>query len=181
MKMLKSTLAVVTAAAVLGMSGFAQAGATLDAVQKKGFVQCGVSDGLPGFGTGRHRQDPRHRRRCLPRRGRRGIRRRDQSEIQPVECQGAFHRAAIGRDRRTVAQHHLDQLPRFGHGPGVRRRNLLRRHRLFGEQQAGREERQGTGRRDHLHSGRYHHRAERVRLLPWQRPEIHPDHLRHLR
>jgi general L-amino acid transport system substrate-binding protein len=49
MKMLKSTLAVVTAAAVLGVTGFAQAGATLDAVQKKGFVQCGVSDGLPGF------------------------------------------------------------------------------------------------------------------------------------
>ncbi|QTD34426.1 amino acid ABC transporter substrate-binding protein [Pseudomonas fluorescens] len=49
MKMLKSTLAIVTAAAVLGVSGFAQAGATLDAVQKKGFVQCGVSDGLPGF------------------------------------------------------------------------------------------------------------------------------------
>jgi len=49
MKLLKSTLAVVTAAAVLGVSGFAQAGATLDAVQKKGFVQCGVSDGLPGF------------------------------------------------------------------------------------------------------------------------------------
>ena len=49
MKVLKSTLAIVTAAAVLGVSGFAQAGATLDAVQKKGFVQCGVSDGLPGF------------------------------------------------------------------------------------------------------------------------------------
>jgi general L-amino acid transport system substrate-binding protein len=49
MKMLKSTLAIVTAATVLGVSGFAQAGATLDAVQKKGFVQCGVSDGLPGF------------------------------------------------------------------------------------------------------------------------------------
>jgi len=31
------------------MSGLAQAGATLDAVQKKGFVQCGISDGLPGF------------------------------------------------------------------------------------------------------------------------------------
>ena len=49
MKLLKSTLAIVTAAAVLGVSGFAQAGATLDAVQKKGFVQCGVGDGLPGF------------------------------------------------------------------------------------------------------------------------------------
>lgn len=62
MKMLKSTLAVVTAAAVLGVSGFAQAGATLDAVQKKGFVQCGVSDGLPGFlGSGLYRQDRWHR------------------------------------------------------------------------------------------------------------------------
>jgi len=49
MKMVKSTLAVLTAAAVLGVSGFAQAGATLDAVKKKGFVQCGISDGLPGF------------------------------------------------------------------------------------------------------------------------------------
>ena len=49
MKVLKSTLAIVTAATVLGISGLAQAGATLDAVQKKGFVQCGVSDGLPGF------------------------------------------------------------------------------------------------------------------------------------
>ncbi|WP_137884982.1 amino acid ABC transporter substrate-binding protein [Pseudomonas sp. 2FE] len=49
MKMVKSTLAVLTAAAVLGVSSFAQAGATLDAVKKKGFVQCGISDGLPGF------------------------------------------------------------------------------------------------------------------------------------
>ncbi|MEB0042928.1 MULTISPECIES: amino acid ABC transporter substrate-binding protein [unclassified Pseudomonas] len=49
MKMLKSTLAVLTATAILGVSSFAQAGATLDAIQKKGFIQCGVSDGLPGF------------------------------------------------------------------------------------------------------------------------------------
>ena len=45
----KSTLAALGAASLLGMSGLAQAGATLDAVQKKGFVQCGISDGLPGF------------------------------------------------------------------------------------------------------------------------------------
>jgi len=49
MKRVKSTLAVLTTAAVLGVSGFAQAGSTLEAVQKKGFVQCGISDGLPGF------------------------------------------------------------------------------------------------------------------------------------
>ena len=45
----KSTLAALGAASLLGMSGLAQAGATLDAVQKKGFVQCGISDVLPGF------------------------------------------------------------------------------------------------------------------------------------
>lgn len=45
----KSTLAVLGAATLLGTSGLAQAGATLDAVKSKGFVQCGVSDGLPGF------------------------------------------------------------------------------------------------------------------------------------
>lgn len=33
----------------LTVSTGALAGATLDAIQKKGFVQCGVSDGLPGF------------------------------------------------------------------------------------------------------------------------------------
>lgn len=49
MKVLKSTLAVLTTAALFGAAGFAQAGATLDGVKKKGFVQCGVSDGLPGF------------------------------------------------------------------------------------------------------------------------------------
>lgn len=49
MKMVKSTLAAVTAAAVLGLAGTAHAGVTLDAVKKKGFVQCGISDGLPGF------------------------------------------------------------------------------------------------------------------------------------
>lgn len=49
MKMMRSTLAIVTAATALGLSGIAQAGATLDAVTKKGYVQCGISDGLPGF------------------------------------------------------------------------------------------------------------------------------------
>ncbi|MES2818330.1 MAG: amino acid ABC transporter substrate-binding protein [Pseudomonadota bacterium] len=49
MKMVKSTLAVLTTAAALGISSVAFAGATLDSVQKKGFVQCGISDGLPGF------------------------------------------------------------------------------------------------------------------------------------
>lgn len=49
MKMMKSTLAIVTAATALGLSGIAQAGSTFDAVKAKGYVQCGISDGLPGF------------------------------------------------------------------------------------------------------------------------------------
>ena len=42
-------LSVVTAAAAALLAGTAQAGPTLDAVKGKGFVQCGVSQGLPGF------------------------------------------------------------------------------------------------------------------------------------
>jgi general L-amino acid transport system substrate-binding protein len=49
MKMMKSTLALLVSASLCGISGLAQAGTTLDAIQKKGFVQCGISDGLPGF------------------------------------------------------------------------------------------------------------------------------------
>lgn len=49
MKKVNTLLAVLSAVSLLGAAGSAQAGATLDAVKKKGFVQCGVSDGLPGF------------------------------------------------------------------------------------------------------------------------------------
>ncbi|MBN0322058.1 amino acid ABC transporter substrate-binding protein, partial [Pseudomonas aeruginosa] len=40
---------LVLAAVCLGASATAEAGATLDAVKRKVYVQCGVSDGLPGF------------------------------------------------------------------------------------------------------------------------------------
>src|SRR5690606_35448815 len=52
MQRVKSILAVLGAVSLLAAGGAAQAGATLDAVKKKGFVQCGVSDGLPGFSYG---------------------------------------------------------------------------------------------------------------------------------
>ena len=38
-----------TTVLLLTASGIAQAGATLDAIKKNGFIKCGVSDGLPGF------------------------------------------------------------------------------------------------------------------------------------
>lgn len=40
---------LTTVALLLTASGLAQAGATLDAIKKNGFIKCGVSDGLPGF------------------------------------------------------------------------------------------------------------------------------------
>ncbi len=49
---MKAKLTVVLGvAAALSLSTAANAGATLDAVKKKGFVQCGVSTGLPGFSS----------------------------------------------------------------------------------------------------------------------------------
>lgn len=49
MKIAKTTMAIATAIAAVGISAQAHAGATFDNVISKGFVQCGVSDGLPGF------------------------------------------------------------------------------------------------------------------------------------
>lgn len=48
---MKSIYALATSVAVASMclSSGAMAGATLDAVKSKGYVQCGVSTGLPGF------------------------------------------------------------------------------------------------------------------------------------
>lgn len=45
-KMMIATLAA--ASVLLAVANQAHAGATLDAVQKKGFVQCGISDGYLG-------------------------------------------------------------------------------------------------------------------------------------
>ncbi|KAA3629292.1 MAG: amino acid ABC transporter substrate-binding protein [Proteobacteria bacterium] len=50
MKRTSIFVAAAAAAGLLAMSQ-AQAGATVDNVKKKGFVQCGVSTGLPGFST----------------------------------------------------------------------------------------------------------------------------------
>ena len=46
---MKKLIAAGVSAAVLAVSGVAYAGSTLDAVKSKGYVQCGVSVGLPGF------------------------------------------------------------------------------------------------------------------------------------
>jgi general L-amino acid transport system substrate-binding protein len=43
------TATVAAAALLAGAAGSAQAGATLDAIKAKGFIQCGVNTGLAGF------------------------------------------------------------------------------------------------------------------------------------
>ncbi len=49
MRARRFNVAVALAATGMLVIGSAHAGATFDAVKKKGFVQCGVSTGLPGF------------------------------------------------------------------------------------------------------------------------------------
>jgi general L-amino acid transport system substrate-binding protein len=48
-QMKKLLVSAIPALALSIAVGTAQAGETLDAVKAKGFVQCGVSTGLPGF------------------------------------------------------------------------------------------------------------------------------------
>lgn len=49
MKLLKSAVAAIAMLGAFQVVQVAHAGATLDAVKKKGFVQCGVSTGVAGF------------------------------------------------------------------------------------------------------------------------------------
>ena len=164
-------------------AGGAQAGATLDDVKSKGFVQCGVNvSGLPGFAevdANNNWSGPR--RRPVPRRRRRHVRRRDQGQVHAAQRQGALHRAAVGRDRRPVAQHDLDQLARQRARPRFRRRQLLRRPGLHGAEVAGRRQRAGARRRLGLRADRHHHRAQPRRLLPRQQHEVHAGRVREQR
>lgn len=43
------TSTAAAAALLIAATGVAQAGATLNAIKERGFIKCGVSDGLPGF------------------------------------------------------------------------------------------------------------------------------------
>ena len=49
--MMKWKIAAAGAALAVVVAGPAYAGATLDAVTQRGFVQCGVNNGLAGFGA----------------------------------------------------------------------------------------------------------------------------------
>jgi len=47
--MLKLCQTIAISTALLGASSLAHAGTTFDAVKAKGYVQCGVNTGVPGF------------------------------------------------------------------------------------------------------------------------------------
>ena len=53
----------------------------------------------------------RPRRRLLPRHRGRGVRRYEQGQVDPADRATALYRSPVGRDRRAVAQHHLDAHP----------------------------------------------------------------------
>jgi hypothetical protein len=153
-------LAAVTILSLSAIS-VAHAGTALDAIKKNGYHQMRRQRRPARFLLRRRkRQLQRHRCGRVPRRRRCGVRRFHQAQVHPADRQGASDRPAIRRDRRAVAQHHLDLQPRFGPGSEFRRSHLLRRPGLSGQQETGRQERQEIGRRYGLRPGRHHHRTQ---------------------
>jgi general L-amino acid transport system substrate-binding protein len=93
-------------------AGTAHAGATLDAIQKKGFIQCGVSDGLPGFGV----PDAQGKMTGIDVDVCHAVAAAvfgDASKVKftQLTAKERFHCVAIRGNRRDLAQYHLDQLP----------------------------------------------------------------------
>ena len=106
-------MASVATAAMLG-AGEAKAGATLDGVKAKGFVQCGVNSvGLPGFAE----VDSANNWSGLDIDLCRAVAAAlfgdaTKVEVLAAQCQGAVHCVPVGRDRCALAQHHMVQLAR---------------------------------------------------------------------
>ena len=150
--------------------------ATLDAVLKRGQVLCGIAGDVPGFSLpdsqGVMRGLDADSCRAVDRRG---AGRREQDQVRPHHDAEPLHRAAIGRSRSAVAQHHLDAGPRRQSRPGIRLGELLRRHRLPGEEAAGVKSAKETGRRHDLRAARHQHRTGDRRLLPPAQHEVHAD------
>lgn len=180
--MKKTMIASLAAAGMLfAVAGQAHAGATLDAVKKKGFVQCGISDGLPGFSyadaNGKF------------------------SGIDVDVCRGVA--AALFGDDTKVKYTPLTAKERFtalqsGEVDVLSRNTTWTSSRDAGmgmtftgvtyydgigfltHNKARPEECERTRRRDCLYSGRYGYRAERRGLFQSEQDEIHPRDVRSL-
>ena len=165
MKVLK--LAAV-GAALFAASAASHAGATFDNVKKKGFVQCGVSTGIPGFSIA----DSKGEWKGLDVDLCRAIAATmfgDASKIKvtPLNTQQRFTALQSGEvdvltRNTTVTLTRDTTLGLIGVGVNYDSQGVM----VSGPE---RQERQGTERRHHLRAARHHHRAEPGRLVP--RPE----------
>jgi general L-amino acid transport system substrate-binding protein len=111
----------------------AHAGKTLDAIKARGQVICGVNTGLAGFAAA----DSQGNWSGLDVDVCKALAAAtlgdaEQGQVCAAERAAALHRAAVRRDRRAVAQHHLDADARRVAGPALHRRHLLRRPGLHG-------------------------------------------------
>ncbi len=172
-------LGVVGAATALAATlGTAHAGANSRCDQGQGLRTVrGQHRPCRFFQPGRRRQLVGTRRRRLPRRGGRAVRRRRGGQVHAADLEGTVHGAAVRRGRRPVAQHHLDARPRQLARPRLHRRDLLRRPGLHGAQGARREERARARRRLGLRADGHDHRAQPRRLFPGQQHVVYAGRL----
>ena len=178
----KSLAATFVAASLLTAVSAVQAGATLDAIKKNGFIKCGVSDGLPGFSYADEKGN--------------------YSGIDVDVCRAVA--AAVFGDATKVKFTPLTAKERFtalqsGEIDVLSRNTTWTSSRDSAQglnftgvtyydgqgflinKKTGRQERQGTGRCHGVRTGRHHHGTEPERLLPRQQDEAHPAHLRQVR
>ena len=92
--------------------------------------------------------------------------------VREPDRQDALSGAAGGRDRRVVAQHHVDAVARRRPGADLRGGELLRRAGLHRAHGVGYHQRQGTGRCVGVHPDRNHDRAQPGGLLSHQQHEL---------
>ena len=128
-KMMIATLAA--ASVLLAVANQAHAGATLDAVQKKGFVQCGISDGLPGFSYA----DADGKFSGIDVDVCRGVAAAvfgDDTKVKytPLTAKERFTALQSGEVDLLSRNTDLDFISRCRDGNGIYRRHLLRRHWL---------------------------------------------------
>ncbi len=143
---------LLLAAVCLGASATAEAGATLDAVKRKGYVQCGVSDGLPGFSYA----DAKGRFKGLDVDICRALAAAlfgdaEKVRFTPLSATERFSALPVRHGRSAVAQHLMDQLAGYRAGHPLHRRHLFRRPGLPGQSQARRVQRPRTEGRDGVH------------------------------
>ena len=86
----KILAAMGTAVAIAFGASAAVAGPTLNAVKQKGFVQCGVNTGLPGFSSPTARATGPASTSILPRGRRRDLRRSAEGQVRAADRQQRF-------------------------------------------------------------------------------------------